>query len=68
VNGDGKLDAVIVADDIPALTTNNKATAITVLQLFPDHKEVMGNMFSTADSSRSIERSGGIWTATAVQR
>jgi outer membrane protein assembly factor BamB len=45
VNGDGKLDAVVIADDIPALSNNNKAAAITVFQLSPTIKRLWGTSF-----------------------
>lgn len=45
VNGDGTLEAVIMADDIPSLSTNNKSMAITVLQLTPTIKRLWGTSF-----------------------
>lgn len=45
VNGDNTLEAVIIADDIPALADNNKASAITVLQLTPFVKRLWGTTF-----------------------
>lgn len=45
VNGDSKLEAVVIADEIPALSNNDKAAAITVLQLTPTIKRLWGTSF-----------------------
>ncbi|MBI4851498.1 MAG: hypothetical protein HY819_06870 [Acidobacteria bacterium] len=53
VNGDKTLEAVIIADDIPALAENNKMTAISVLQLTPFIKKLWGITFPSSQVLRA---------------
>lgn len=45
VTGDGRPEIVIIADDIPALSNNNKSAALTVLQITPTLKRLWGTTF-----------------------
>ncbi len=45
VNGDGMLEAVIIADDIPSLPDNGKVVAMSVFQLTPTIKRLWGTTF-----------------------
>ncbi|MBK7993283.1 MAG: hypothetical protein IPK14_07600 [Blastocatellia bacterium] len=60
VNGDNTLEAVIIADDIPALADNNKASAITVLQL-PFVKRLWGTTFPLPQVLRAQLKQCKIW-------
>lgn len=53
VNKDNILEAIIIADDIPALAENNKMTAITVLQLTPFIKRLWGTTFPASQVLRA---------------
>ncbi len=53
VNGDKNLEAIIIADDIPALAENNKMTAISVLQLTPFIKRLWGTTFPSSQVLRA---------------
>lgn len=45
VNGDNTLEAIIIADDIPALPDNNKMAAMSVFQLTPTIRRLWGTTF-----------------------
>jgi outer membrane protein assembly factor BamB len=53
VNGDKTLEAIIIADSIPALAENNKMTAISVLQLTPVVKRLWGTAFPFSQTLRA---------------